>query len=256
MSTAPALPRYLGTSMVCKALELSNLDELDSDPALLAVCRDLRKAAQRLDHAHLQLVQLAYTASQDLKHIAFGTDDAAASTHGALGSTALRIELLAARRAEMMEQLPSLIGAYRRLAEVRGAQRAAGPDRRSAALSTTARPDALHLSPAQEAAVLAIGTGEVLVMESVGARKRSVACSGPERITMPTVNFLVTNRLVHWDSSTSLLAGQRLSLTTAGEARRVTIIGKHQPPAAPGTTATPTPAGDPHHRPQRAVRAL
>jgi hypothetical protein len=241
LSTAPTWPRDLGTSTVCDALGLSSLEQLDPHPSLITVGRNLRRSAHRLDSVHAQLVQLARSASQDLQRIAAGVDDLATSTHGALGHTALKIELLAARRAEMLEQLPILTDAYRRLAEARKSERTAGADRRSAALATTSGPTPVRLSPAQEAAVLAIGSGEVMVMGAFRSGKVSVASPGPDRITMPTVTSLERLKLVHWDRRTSLIAGQQLSLTTEGESRRAAILSdRHQPHTDPRTAVVVT----------------
>lgn len=243
MSPEPSWPRDLGSATLRDALGVKDLHDLKPDPAQVQVARDLVKSAHRLDHVHNQLVQLAASASQDLQRIAEGADDPLTATHGALGSTALSIELLAARRAELLRQLPSLIDAYRRLAAATAPGADATADRRSAARPTASRATLIRLSDAQKTALVAIGRGEARIYESLRGSKRTVICSGPEHILPATVHTLAKHKLVLWDTGTSLYTGQRLSLTPAGERLRAAILDKqNQPAKAQAPTAEGPPA--------------
>jgi len=250
MSRDPAKSTALGTQTVCAALGIADMTKLIPPPGLSLAATEILRIAYRVDHVNKELIGLAASAARDLQHLADGLDNPLHATHGVLGHTGVRIDLLAARRSELMEQLPTLIRLYQQAAASAAPATTpvavAAEERRNAARATPSRVRPPSLSETQQQALIAIGRGNAQLWSSIRGGRLSVTSQGPERIRPSTVDVLVERKLVLRDTSTSWISGQRLSLTPDGEKLRDTIVAKRGATSAaaevnrsPGATDRP-----------------
>ncbi|MET8623704.1 DUF4259 domain-containing protein [Kitasatospora sp. NPDC004669] len=227
----PVLPEHtqVGTRIVHQELGVDRFRSLagaGTDTPLGLLVQQLRSNAVRMDEVQARLVVLAKSIQSDLQRIADGRDVDRPDTNGVLGSTAMSIDLLIARRFELHKSLTGLISTYRALA-------ASQPPPTQTAPALAPQPQQpVKLTDAQVTALGHIAGGRVRMVEGGIRSIRRISAPGNVRISTATVDSLIDKRLVERDRSTSLFVGQDLHLTAEGRERYTALTASQRASAA------------------------
>jgi hypothetical protein len=150
METPPSTPpsSAIGSQMVSEAVgaspqRLARLHTPGSPEDVLAHL--VYMAAHHLDHLHEQLTSAAQSTASTLTRVASGTTSI--NSLDVLQNSATQIDILAARRADAVDHLKTVIHAYRQVATAHHA--APDPARRPATSPT--QPDSANATPLRAA---------------------------------------------------------------------------------------------------------
>lgn len=114
-------PTKVGTALVLAVFGVERLSAIpgwhdDEDSPLGRSADEIHRTARRLDHVQQSMVSLASTIRRDMQRVVNGDDVDLPQTHGLLGSSALALDLLCARRAELHQHLDALTQLHKILA--------------------------------------------------------------------------------------------------------------------------------------------
>ncbi|WP_370220411.1 DUF4259 domain-containing protein [Kitasatospora sp. GAS1066B] len=235
----------VGTRMVHQTLGVDHIRSLpgtDDGGPLGELLEQLARTAVRMDHVQDNLVSLARMIQRDMQAVIDGRDVDQPQTRGVVGSAALSLDLLVARRAELHERLTGLTETYRSLSTWTAAAQPAAPAPAEKASANKAPDNPVTLTSTQEKALAAIATGNVLLHE--GGRLGAWIVHAPRgvRITNATLNALFSKELANRDTSTSLYVGQKIYLTPDGHERHAALSASTRASAA-RTRSTQAPSG-------------
>ncbi|MGW2542731.1 hypothetical protein ACWC5I_18120, partial [Kitasatospora sp. NPDC001574] len=227
MSAVPAAPAgppvadpaKVGTALVLAVFGVDRLAAIpgwhdDQDSPLGRSADEVHRTARRLDHVQQNMVALAGAIRSDMQRVIDGDDVDLPQTHGLIGSSALSLDLLCARRAELYQHLDALTQLHKILT---ASQPPAPPAHQEGPAPTRSAEDQqgpAKLSAPQRKALDAVARGKVYLQTS--SIRSSARVTTTEPVSALSVTTLIRRKLVEADTSTSLYQGQRLRLTATG----------------------------------------
>ncbi|MFJ1707608.1 hypothetical protein [Kitasatospora sp. NPDC088346] len=241
---APAVPAAeptaVGTALVLQALGVDRLVSIpgwhdDEDTPLGHLAGKVRSTASRLDHVQRNMVTLATSIRRDMQRVIDGHDVDLPQTHGLIGSSALSLDLLCARRAELYQHLDALTQLHKILAANRPPAPPVQPEGPATARTAKATQHPAKLNEAQRKALEAVARGRVYLQTS--SLRSSARVTTSEPVSAVSVTALIKRKLVEADTRTSLYQGQKLRLTPAGTRLHAAVVGAASQQASPVAAA-------------------
>ncbi|MFJ4676894.1 hypothetical protein [Kitasatospora sp. NPDC088783] len=225
-------PTRVGTQMVLRTLDVPDLRAIpgwreDESTPLGRSAADVDHIARRLDTVQATLVNTAASISRDMDRVVDGDDVDLPLSHGVLGNSAQKLDHLVVRRSELFQALERALGLHQVLV---ASPPAPPPERRPV---EPAREEEKKLTAPQREALEAVAAGRVTAYDSGTRQPMRVMATGA-RVDRKALNALFQRKLIERDTSTSLLAGQKVRPTATG-LRVLALL--NAPPAAAHTAA-------------------
>ncbi|MER6398520.1 hypothetical protein ABT263_21070 [Kitasatospora sp. NPDC001603] len=235
-------PTKVGTALVLAVFGVERLSAIpgwhdDEDSPLGRSADEIHRTARRLDHVQQSMVSLASTIRRDMQRVVNGDDVDLPQTHGLLGSSALSLDLLCARRAELHQHLDALTQLHKILSANRPPATPVQPEGPAAARTAEAPQRPAKLNEAQRKALDAVARGRVHLQ--AGSVRSSARVTTSEPVSAVSVTALIKRKLVEADTRTSLYQGQKLRLTAAGTRLHAAVVGAASRQASPAAAASP-----------------
>ncbi|MFF2041804.1 hypothetical protein ACFVVX_15350 [Kitasatospora sp. NPDC058170] len=239
-AVSAAEPTAVGTALVLKALGVDRLVSIpgwhdDEDTPLGRSAGEVRSTARRLDHVQQNMVALATGIRRDMQRVVDGKDVDLPQTHGLIGSSALPLDLLCARRAELYQHQDTLTQLHKILVAGPPPAPPVQPEGPATARVAEAPLRPAKLNEAQRKALDAVARGRVYLRSSSVRGDASVTTSEP--VSAVSVTALIKRKLVEADTRTSLYQGQKLRLTPAGTRLHAAVVGAASRQASPVAAA-------------------